>query len=119
MLGLAPFSPEHMPAGLHFVEVPDDHLEPTLRRRDFVLLEPVGAYAGEGVYLVRDPLGGLASFRADIELKPGAPRVRLWCENERYTIRHVAIDRFAEIVVGKAVMTCRVLDHRLRQSAAA
>ena len=100
-------------AGLRFHEVQDDHLAPTLRQRDFVLLNPVSHYCGEGIYVLRDGIGGTLVYRCNASLKPGKTRIRLYCENPLFADRFMSPEEFAEDVVGKVAMTCKVLDYRL------
>ena len=105
-------------AGLRFVEIPDDHLEPETRRRDYILLASTDRYIGEGYYLVRGPCGddALASYHCTAGGTRASPEVRLTCLNPAYrglADLSLAPAAFAAIVVGKAAMTCKVQDHGL------
>ena len=99
--------------GLRFFQVPDDHLEPTVHRLDYVLIAPVAGYRGEGYYLVENGLGEPAGFYCSGAGKVGAPLVRLRCLNPHYSDDHVSLDDFAKSVVGKIVLTCKVQDPAL------
>ena len=99
--------------GLRFVQVPDDHLEPTVHRLDYVLIAPVAGYRGEGYYLVENGLGEPAGFYCSGAGKVGAALIRLRCLNPHYSDEHFSLNDFAKSVVGKIVLTCKVQDPAL------
>ena len=101
--------------GLRFVEVPGDHLEPTLCRRDYVLVAATSRYLGEGYYLVGNEAEGTAVYDCSITGTRAEPRIRLGCHLRFYTPQLVTKAEFERLVIGKVAMTCRVQNRDLIQ----
>lgn len=76
-----------------------DSLEPILRGgRDYVLITPVNAYDGEGLYLIDTGLG-VDIFRVS-NVFDGKGGLCLSKPNKRYHSHMVDRDRFNEVVLG-------------------
>ena len=97
------------PGGLRFVQAPDDHLEPMLGRRDYVLLAPVDRWSGQGYYIVSLGADWKGAFVCDVVGPPSAPMIRLHCTNKLYPDQKVTLQQFAEVVIGKVAMMCKLV----------
>ena len=82
-----------------------------MRRGGFVLVRPVGDFAGEGIYLFRD-----ASLRRAAVVF-GGKQIELWSDNAAYGRQCVSVEWFKDHVEAKAVLSCTVLDQAFVQQA--
>lgn len=96
--------------GLRAIPVLSDNMEPTLRRGDFVFAAPARAYQGEGIYATSDHFGSIVLHRFE---RCGRGRIRLWSDNPLYTRYEISLDAFLAEVVGKVVITAKVVDRCL------
>jgi hypothetical protein len=81
----------HSPA-FRLEPVVGDGMEPTLRPDDWVLVRPVNAYDGEGLYLITNPFGGWEIYCAASAFTK-TPSIRLFRDNKHYTDRLVGMSR--------------------------
>lgn len=99
--------------GPRFLPVLDDTLAPALRPGDFVAVMPVDGYRGTGCYAVRSPVGTVVEF-AFVQGAGLSDAVHVRRGNPAYGPGHViALDAFADVVLGKVVAECRVTDRAL------
>ncbi|KSV76683.1 hypothetical protein N182_24740 [Sinorhizobium sp. GL2] len=97
--------------------VMSDAMEPTLlARRDYVLLAPVTAYHGEGVYAIIDGLGVPELFRVSPAFD-GRGGLRLFRDNKRYNDYVISREQFDEAVVAYMVAEIKVKDERFLREA--
>lgn len=103
--------------GLRIHMVDGDGMEPDLRsRRDYVMIAPVDAYCGEGIYLL-DWGPGPVLYRAQFA---GGGQILIKLDNPlfRDNGRIFTRDQFDEVVVGFVVADIKVRDeHKLREIA--
>lgn len=101
---------------IHLVD--GDGMEPELKnRRDYVVIAPVDAYVGEGVYLI-DWGPGPVLYRAQFA---GGGKILIKLDNPRYRDdgHTFTRDQFNEMAVGFVVADIKVRDERfLRQACA-
>ncbi len=99
---------------IHLVD--GDGMEPELKsRRDYVMIAPVSAYCGEGIYLV-DWGPGPVLYRAQWT---GGGKILIKLDNPLYrdSGHTCSRDQFDEMVVGFVVADIKVRDERfLRQA---
>lgn len=86
-----------------------DHMEPTFRRGDHVLLDVTTTrYIGEGFYVLE--MGGRPCvYRAGSPLAPGRP-IKLISDNQRYSVQEISLEYFNEQCLGRVIAFARVLD---------
>lgn len=101
-------------ASLSFFQVLDDHLDPVVRRLDYVLVAAADRYLGEGYYLLSNPFGEIASYHCTGFGESRDKPLLLGFMNKFYgKPTSISKDEFGRRVVAKVVMTCRVQDHTL------
>lgn len=100
---------------IHLVD--GDGMEPDLKsRRDYVIIAPISAYCGEGIYLVDRGIG-LGLYRAQWA---GGGKILIKLDNPLYRDSgHTCTrDQFDEIVVGFVVADIKVRDERFLRALA-
>lgn len=98
-------------AGMRLVPVLGDSMEPTLRRGDFAFVIPLDRYDGEGIYATKYYFGGSPVLhRFD---RCGKGRVRVLSDNPHYSSYEISLEDFRAMLVGKVVITAKVVDRRL------
>ena len=91
-------------------------MEPTLRGgRDYVLLAPVTAYEGEGIYLV-DVGGTLELFRVSNTFDGEGGL--LLSQEQRGGVHRLSREQFQALAVGIVVADIRTRDERFLRAAA-
>ena len=83
-------------------------MAPTIGRLDYVLVMPAHRYAGEGLYLVADPVDGSGVLYG---CSAEGRKIRLRCDNEHYADQFIPRNDFEERVLAEVVMTCNVIRH--------
>lgn len=101
--------------GLRFVQVKDDHLDPTIRRLDYVLLASADRYIGEGYYLLSNYYGEPASYHCSGFGECKSKPIQIRILNKLYQAEPQSMSKaeFSRAVVGKIAMNCTVQDHSL------
>ena len=106
-------------SGLRFHQVLGDNMQPTIRPRDYVLVAPVHRYAGEGYYLVSDPLHeGASVYSVSAAGTRAAPQIRLHSHLKFYSDHLVSTRYFEEHVLAQVVMIGNVVRPDLLQRVA-
>ena len=87
-------------------------MEPTLRRRDILIIRPVTRYEGEGIYLLSLLGAGWDIYRAGGRFTPGQD-VQLSRDNPHYGRQTISVERFDETVLAIVVGAIKIHDERL------
>lgn len=94
--------------GLSAFAVLGDHMEPQLRSGDYIMVAPVQAYDGEGVYVLDFTGDGGCPYMAERVPVLGRAEVRIWHPNPAYSRHVIGLDEFNAVVRGKAVADVRM-----------
>lgn len=94
--------------GVRAFEVCGDHMEPTVRRGDFLMVRHAHGYDGEGVYVLDFNGEGGTPYRAERVPVMGRREVRLSHDNPAYSRHVIGMDEFNEAVRAKVVAEVRM-----------
>lgn len=97
-------------SGLFAFPIIGDHMQPSLRTGDYLMIAPARAYDGEGVYILDFAGEGIGCpYLAERVPVRGVDEVRIWHPNPAYSRHVIGMDQFRGAVIGKAVAEVRMM----------
>lgn len=97
-------------SGLSAYAVAGDHMQPSLRSGDYLMVAPAKSYDGEGVYILDfDGEGIGCPYLAERVPVRGVDEVRIWHPNPAYSRHVIGMGEFRRAVMGKAVAEVRMM----------
>lgn len=95
-------------SGVKPFEVCGDHMAPSLRQGDFLMVRHAHSYDGEGVYILDFTGEGGSPYRAERAPVMSRREVCIFHENPAYSRHVIGLDQFNEVVRGKVVAEVRM-----------